>query len=120
MNFGGDLAVTHARRGERPWRVGVEGLVDRTKRTPLLLDLSAGAIATSGDTYRYVDVAGVRLPHVLDPRSGRPVIGAPRSVTVAARTCTEAGTLTTLAMLRGPGAENFLAQQGVRHWIQRD
>jgi thiamine biosynthesis lipoprotein len=120
VNFGGDLAITRARHGQRPWRVGVEGLVDRAQRAALLLDLSAGAIATSGDTYRFVDVAGVRLPHILDPHNGNPVVGAPRSVTVAAPTCTEAGALTSLAMLRGTGAEEFLAQQGVRHWIQRD
>lgn len=44
---------------------------------------------------------------------------APRSVTVAAPTCTNAGMLTTLAMLRGPDAECFLEAEGVRHWIQR-
>jgi thiamine biosynthesis lipoprotein len=66
-----------------------------------------------------VTADGERLPHILDPRDGRPVRGAPRSVTVAAPTCTHAGMLTTLAMLRGPGAEEFLAAEGVRYWVQR-
>jgi len=34
-------------------------------------------------------------------------------------TTTTAGMLTTLAMLRGAGAEAFLEGEGVRHWIQR-
>jgi thiamine biosynthesis lipoprotein len=38
---------------------------------------------------------------------------------VAAPTCTHAGMLTTLAILRGPEAEAFLASEGVRHWVQR-
>jgi thiamine biosynthesis lipoprotein len=38
---------------------------------------------------------------------------------VAAPTCTNAGMLSTLAMLRGPGAEAFLEFEGVRHWVQR-
>ena len=108
VNFGGDLAVTRAREGDRPWRVGIEGV-----------DPAAGALATSGDTYRFVESQGVRLPHILDPRDGHPIRDAPRSVTVAAPTCTNAGMLTTLAMLRGRGAEEFLAREGVRHWVQR-
>jgi hypothetical protein len=28
--------------------------------------------------------------------------------------------LSTLAMLRGPGAEAFLESEGARHWVQRD
>jgi len=120
VNFGGDLAVTRARDGNRPWRVGIEGIDARAPRASTLVDLAAGALATSGDTYRYVESEGRRLPHILDPRSGRPVSRAPRTVTVAAPTCTNAGMLTTLAMLRGPDAEAFLESEGVRHWVQRD
>lgn len=120
VNFGGDLAATRARSGDRAWRVGVEDISQAgQRRAARLIDLQSGAIATSGDTHRFVSAAGERLPHILDPRTGHPVRGAPRSVTVAAPTCTNAGMLTTLAMLRGPGAEEFLAAEGVRHWIQR-
>jgi thiamine biosynthesis lipoprotein len=44
---------------------------------------------------------------------------APRSVTVAADTCTQAGMVSTLAMLRGAGAEAFLDAQGLRYWCDR-
>src|SRR5438105_2481413 len=37
----------------------------------------------------------------------------PRSVTVLAATCLEAGTLATLALLQGAGAAEFLRAQGV-------
>jgi thiamine biosynthesis lipoprotein len=36
---------------------------------------------------------------------------------VLGRTCLEAGTLATLAMLQGPNAAAFLAAQGVQHWV---
>ena len=52
-----------------------------------------------------------------DSRAGCPLVAAPRSVTVAASSCTEAGLLATLAMLEGAGARTFLESQGVRHWI---
>jgi thiamine biosynthesis lipoprotein len=119
VNFGGDLAITRARSGERPWRVGVEGIEGGTGRAAKTIELMAGALATSGDTYRFVMSRGERLSHILDPRDGYPVRGAPRLVTVAAPTCTQAGMLATLAMLRGAGAEQFMESQTVRHWIQR-
>jgi FAD:protein FMN transferase len=119
VNFGGDLAVTRSRQVNRPWRVGIEGIGTDVTRGSNLVNLSLGALATSGDTYRYVESEGGRLPHILDPRTGWPVRGAPRSVTVAAPACTHAGMLSTLAMLRGPDAEPFLKSEGVRHWVQR-
>ena len=120
VNFGGDLAVTRARSGEQPWRVGIEGIDGDLGQAARLVDLAAGALATSGDTYRYVKSGSRRLPHILDPRSGRPIEGAPRTITVAASNCTQAGMFTTLAMLKGPGAEAFLESEGVRFWVQRD
>jgi thiamine biosynthesis lipoprotein len=44
---------------------------------------------------------------------------SPRSVTVAAPTCTEAGILSTLAMLQGRQAESFLQRQEFGYWCYR-
>ena len=117
VNFGGDLAATGPQRDGRAWRVGVEGVAG--SHIPWTLELAGGALATSGDTYRFITDGTDRRPHILDPRSGEPVRGAPHSITVAAATCVEAGMWCTLAMLEGAGAETFLAREGVRHWIQR-
>jgi thiamine biosynthesis lipoprotein len=76
-------------------------------------------LATSGDAKRFLLNNGVRYGHILDPPTGWPVKDAPRSVTVAAGTCLDAGMLATFAMLHGPGAEAFLSAQNVRHWILR-
>jgi FAD:protein FMN transferase len=117
VNFGGDL------RANRPpahgsWQVGVER-PDAEKESTLLLNLERGALATSGDSRRFLLKDGIRYGHILDPRTGWPVAGAPRSVTVAAASCTEAGLLSTLALLHGPRAQEFLDEQGVRCWILR-
>jgi thiamine biosynthesis lipoprotein len=85
----------------------------------LLLELSQGALATSGDTRRFLLRDGVRYSHILDVRTGWPVANVPRSVTVAGGTCVEAGMLATFAMLRGRDAEAFLDGQGVRYWSLR-
>jgi thiamine biosynthesis lipoprotein len=117
VNFGGDLYASGARTGGRPWAVGVED-PDQVEGTPLLkLEITRAAVATSGDARRFVRHQGRRLGHVLDPVTGWPVADAPRSVTVLATTCLEAGTLATLAMLQGAGARAFLEAEGVRHWI---
>jgi thiamine biosynthesis lipoprotein len=122
VNFGGDLAVPGARAHGESWRVGIESIGSEpvSPQASRLIELTAGALATSGDAYRYVNADGKRLSHILDPRNGMPVQGAPRSVTVAAASCTNAGMLTTMAMLQGSRAEDFLRTEGVRHWIQRD
>lgn len=115
VNFGGDVACSPRSDGQ-PWMIGVEQ-PDREGSAALTLELSHGALATSGDARRYLLRDGLRYGHVLDPRTGWPVPDAPRSVTVAAGSCTEAGVLATMSLLQGADAEAFLQAQGVRHWV---
>jgi thiamine biosynthesis lipoprotein len=117
VNFGGDLAASGPTT-TGPWSVGVEQ-PGSEREARLVLDLSRGALATSGDSRRFIERDGVRYGHILDVHTGWPVTGAPRSVTVAAASCIEAGMLATLAMLKGAGAEAFLEEQGVEHWCLR-
>ena len=117
VNLGGDLAVTGPPERRPAWKVGVEG--DPPNAAERLIDLRAGALATSGDAHRYLLRDGVRYGHILDPTTGWPVQGAPGSVTVAADSCTQAGMLSTLAMLQGSHAERFLDEQAVMHWVRR-
>ena len=117
VNFGGDLFAAGPRRGRRPWGVGVDD-PNRTGQGVLYrCDLTRGGLTTSGDARRFLRIRGRRYGHILDPRTGWPVEDAPRSVTVLASTCLEAGTLSTLACLQGPGAREFLAGQGVQFWV---
>ena len=118
LNFGGDLLALGPQAGGAPWRVGIESVTD-AGTAARHIELSAGALATSGDARRYLVKDGQRYGHVLDPTTGWPVADAPRSVTVAAPTCTEAGMLATLALLQGRDAEAFLAAQGVQFWALR-
>ncbi len=115
VNFGGDLRASGPPANGK-WQVGIEQ-PGSAGAAAMLLDLQHGALATSGDSHRFLLKNGVRYSHVLDPRTGWPVVGAPRSVTVAASSCSEAGLLSTLALLQGARADAFLAEQGVRYWI---
>jgi len=117
VNFGGDVAVRHARHDGTPWHIGIESAL-QAGATARIVELSRGALATSGDSRRFVLKDGVRYSHILDARTGWSVRDAPRSITVLADTCTQAGTLTTLAMLQGSRAEAFLREAHARYWIQ--
>ena len=118
VNFGGDLRVSGPRRSGERWRIALEN-PDQAGATDGLLTLASGALATSGDARRFLLKDGVRYSHILDPTTGWPVADPPRSVTVAAPTCLEAGLFSTLAMLHGAGAEAFLKQEGVQAWTIR-
>jgi thiamine biosynthesis lipoprotein len=117
VNFGGDLFANGPRREGQPWRVGVDDPARTGEAARLQLELSRGGLATSGDARRFVRWNGKRLGHILDPSTGWPVSEAPRSITVLAATCVEAGTLSTLAYLQGPRAEAFLKEHDVRFWL---
>ncbi len=99
VDLGGDVVVTGPQADGHPWSLGVrhprfDGKLVET------VSISSGAVATSGDYERYIEVDGRRYSHILDPRSGRPVLGL-QSVTVFATTCLIAGAVTTIAMLKG-------------------
>jgi thiamine biosynthesis lipoprotein len=117
VNFGGDLVATGPRSGGRSWAVGIDDPGRPGEAALYRIELERGGLATSGDARRYVMNRGRRLGHILDPRTGWPVEGAPRSVTVLTSTCLESGTLSTLAYLHGPAAREFLVDQGVAFWI---
>ncbi|MBE9567447.1 MAG: FAD:protein FMN transferase [Proteobacteria bacterium] len=115
VNFGGDLAVTHARKDNASWSVG--RLITGSEEAYGIFQLHRGAIATSGDAHRYIIRDGVRYSHILNPLTGWSVSDAPHTISVAAPTCIEAGMMSTLAMLQGGRAEEFLKLQEVEYWI---
>jgi len=99
VNLAGDLAILGEQPDGSPWQVGIRhprehGVLLAT------LPVDSGAIATSGDYERFLEVDGVRHCHVLDPRTGRSAQGF-RSVTVHAPSCLIAGAASTVAMLKG-------------------
>ena len=115
INFGGDLAITRPRKDRDPWTIG---RLSSERTAPVgVIQLKQGALATSGDAHRYLLKDGKRYGHVLNPKTGWPIEDPPHTVSVAAPTCVEAGMLSTLALLQGKRAEEFLKAQQVPYWI---
>lgn len=115
INFGGDLATIGNKRRQKHWSVG--RLVTGKENAVAMFHLSSGAIATSGDAHRYLLKDGIRYSHVLSPITGWPIPDTPHTVSVAAPTCIEAGMMSTLAMLQGGKATEFLRLQDVKFWV---
>jgi thiamine biosynthesis lipoprotein len=115
INLGGDLACTGPRKRDDSWSVG--RLITGSEQAVGIFHLTKGAIATSGDANRYLLKDGIRYSHILNPQTGWPVTAAPHTISVAAATCTEAGMLSTLALLQGAQAEEFLKLQQVDYWL---
>ncbi len=117
VNLGGDIAVRGKEQSQQPWKISIEsknGNGEIWKN----LDITSGAIATSGDVYKSFVLNGKRYGHIIDATTGYPVENSPRTVTVAAPNCTEAGILATLAILHGNKAESFLENNERPFWLQ--
>jgi FAD:protein FMN transferase len=111
VNLGGDVRAIGGRDDASPWRIGIRHprVAGATIATVALGD---GAIATSGDYERFIEVDGKRHCHLLDPRTGWPVSHW-QSVSAVAPLAILAGSYATLAMLLERDAEDFLERHGV-------
>ena len=98
VNAGGDLAV----RGDRPWPAGVED--------GPTLELTRGAIATSGRDRRHWRRGDEERHHLIDPATGRPAETDLVRVTVVASSAIEADVLAKTLFL---GGEEEAAAAGV-------
>jgi thiamine biosynthesis lipoprotein len=91
VDAGGDIVVAG-----KPWHVGVD-----TAEGTITLELSNGAVATSGrDRRRWAGRDGERH-HLIDPATGRPAEGNLLRVTAVAATAIEAEVLAKALFLAG-------------------
>ena len=119
VDLGGDLAVIGPHPSGAPWRIGIRHPRQADSVMAEVL-VAQGGVATSGDYERCVMIDGRRHGHILDPRTGWPSQGL-ASVSVVAGGCLPAGSLSTIAMLKGRDAIPWLAGLGVRHlWMDED
>ena len=114
VNLGGDFAVIGALPEDKPWPVGITH-PDRGSKLMARLMLKQGGLASSGDYQRCFVHQGKRYSHILNPKTGWPCDGL-RAVSVSADTCTVAGSIATIAMLKPePQGIAFLQELGVDH-----
>jgi thiamine biosynthesis lipoprotein len=88
VDIGGEMRLAGRNAKGTPWRIGVERPVPgrpvpgRQSAIQKVLEVTDRAVATSGDYRNFRQVDGVRIDHVIDPRSGVPADNLVASVTV--------------------------------------
>lgn len=107
VGMSGDVRAFGSRPGGQPWRVAVRD--PRGGPDPLgVVELTDGAMSTSGTYERFFEIDGVRYHHILDPRTLMPATSADGliSVSVMAASATRADGLATAVLVMG-GSEGM-------------
>ncbi|MCH7689011.1 MAG: FAD:protein FMN transferase [Planctomycetes bacterium] len=66
----GDVVVGDPPPGKRGWTIGIAPLEKPDGPPSRYLQLSNAAVATSGDAFQYVQIAGKRYSHIVNPKTG--------------------------------------------------
>ena len=119
IDLGGDISAIGPRPDGTPWPIYI--CDPRSPAQSLaIIPLSSGGLATSGDYARYIVINGQRFGHILSPHTGGPVHGL-TGVSVVADSCLVAGSIATIAMLKGAAGADWLTSLGVGClWIDAD
>lgn len=109
--IGGEIrARGQSHRGDN-WRIGVEKPTAGERSVQMVVDLSDGHMATSGDYRNFFEEDGVRYSHTIDTRTGKPITHRLASVTVTAQSTAMADGWATALMVLGEEAGLSLANQ---------
>ena len=101
VNLGGDIFCVGKNPEGMPWRIGIKD-PDGSGAIAQVGIANAG-LATSGGYERYIDIEGERFSHLLNPATGMPVKSL-ASVSVIAEQSVVAGSIATIALLKGQAA----------------
>jgi FAD:protein FMN transferase len=107
--MGGDIFAAAAPPDADGWAVEISDTANPSgqKRSVRLRD---AGISTSGDAEQFVEIAGRRYSHILDPRTGQALTGR-RSVTIRASSATDSDSLATAVCVLGREAGERLVSR---------
>lgn len=104
IDVGGEILTKGLKPGKKKWAVGIQiptedehGAIE----SQVVIELSNKALVTSGSYRKYYEENGKRYSHIIDPKTGFPVIHNLLSVTVLANSCAEADGYSTAFMIMG-------------------
>lgn len=97
--YAGGQVLTHGKKGDRPWRVGIQH--PREPRHFAFVEIEDGSLATSGDYEHAYTHQGRVYHHIIDPKTGFPS-DKTASVTLIANTALWADAVDTAVFILGP------------------
>ncbi|MGE0650856.1 MAG: FAD:protein FMN transferase [Alphaproteobacteria bacterium] len=114
VEIGGELRGRGIKPDGMPWWVELERPPATADLPPTVVALHGLAVATAGDYRRYFELGARRYSHVMDPRTGEPVVGPLAAVSVIHRDCMRADALATALFVLGPDeGRAFAARRGI-------
>ena len=100
MNAGGDIMTSSALLDGSPWPVAIADPFQPEDDLEML-NLAGEGVATSGQDYRFWDLNGTRMHHIIDIRTGRPAESDVFAVTVIAPSVIEAEMAAKVVLILG-------------------
>ncbi len=102
IELGGEVRAQGNGPAGRPWTVGIEQPRGAGgQELAAAVALTSGSVATSGSYRRFAESGGVRIHHIIDPRTGRPADSDIVSATVYADRCYKADAIGTALLVMG-------------------
>jgi thiamine biosynthesis lipoprotein len=101
VEIGGEVRAGGSRLDGQPWRIALEAPDPNQRALHAVVQLDNRALATSGDYRNFREFAGEKVSHIIDPKTGRPLLYRGWSVTLLTPTCLEADALATALLVMG-------------------
>lgn len=113
IDFGGDLKSIGAPQ-DNPWFVNIRN-PKNNKESIVKIQLTKGALVTSGNYERFIEVDDKKYSHILNPLTGYST-DFMQSVSVLSDDCLLAGTLSTIAILKNELCIDWLNSKNVNFY----
>ena len=110
IEAGGDLVVSHPPPGKAGWTIAVPHAPDSSVIAKRAASLSNAALATSGDTEQFVDIAGRRYAHIINPETGLGSTTRRMATVIAEKGMTADKFATALTVMDSTAASTLLSR----------
>ena len=111
VSIGGEIRARGHNGQGQPWTIAIEKPVPGQRAVERLVRFGDRSISTSGDYRNFFEQNGQRYSHVINPRTGRPVLQTLASVTVISDRSMIADVTATALMVAGPDVGFHLASE---------
>ncbi len=105
IEIGGELRAKGKNPHGKAWQIGIDKPIDSNmvpgKTLQEIVELTEGAMATSGNYRKFYMKDGIKYSHSIDPETGYPSVHRLLSVTIIGKSCMNCDALATACMVSG-------------------
>jgi thiamine biosynthesis lipoprotein len=115
VEIGGDLRLFGETPDAKPWNVAIRSPFEEASWAEI--EILEGAVCSSGDYARFIEIEGRRYSHIIDPRSGRPTEESHAVTVVGTDAATADAWATALSILGVAGLDLLNAEAGLEAMV---